>query len=85
MKDLGPLHHFLGISVSRTPTSLHLSQQQYILELLSRAGMSDYDPVSTPVDTQAKLYYFWFSSFLILLYIVVLRVLFSTPLPLDLT
>ena len=55
MKDLGPLHHFLGISVSRTPTSLHLSQRQYILELLSRAGMSDCNPVSTPVDTKAKL------------------------------
>jgi hypothetical protein len=27
MKDLGPLHHFLGISVSRSDASLHLSQR----------------------------------------------------------
>jgi hypothetical protein len=55
MKDLGPLHHFLGISVTRTPTSLHLSQKQYLLDVLSRAGMSDCHPVSTPTDTQSKL------------------------------
>ena len=55
MKDLGPLHHFLGISVSRTPSSLHLSQRQYFLDILSRAGMSDCNPVSSPVDTKAKL------------------------------
>ena len=55
MKDLGPLHHFLGISVSRTPQSMHLSQRQYILDILNRAGMTDCNPVSTPVDTKAKL------------------------------
>jgi hypothetical protein len=55
MKDLGPLHHFLGISVTRTPTSLHLSQKQYLLDVLSRAGMRDCHPVSTPIDTHSKL------------------------------
>ena len=55
MKDLGPLHHFLGISFTRTPTSLHLSQKQYILDVLSRAGMYDCHPVSTPIDTQSKV------------------------------
>ena len=55
MKDLGSLHHFLGISVTRTPTTLHLSQRQYILEILSRAGMSDCHPSPTPIDTKSKL------------------------------
>jgi hypothetical protein len=55
MEDLGPLHHFLGISVTRTSSSLHLSQRQYILDVLSRAGMSDCHPVSTPIDTHSKL------------------------------
>jgi hypothetical protein len=55
MKDLGPLHHFLGISVTRTPTTLHLSQRQYILDILSRAGMRDCQPSSTPIDTKPKL------------------------------
>lgn len=55
MKDLGTLHHFLGISVTRTASGLHLSQRQYILDILSRAGMRDYHPVQTPIDTKAKL------------------------------
>ena len=55
MKDLGPLHHFLGISVTRTATGLHLSQRQYILDILAHAGMRDCHPVLTPVDTKAKL------------------------------
>lgn len=55
MKDLGSLHQFLGICVSRRPTGLLLSQHQYCLEVLERIGMSDYKPCSTPVDTNAKL------------------------------
>jgi histone deacetylase 1/2 len=55
MKDLGPLHHFLGIHVTRSPTSIHLSQHQYILDILNRAGMRDCHPVATPIDTKSKL------------------------------
>ena len=55
MTDLGPLHHFLGITVSRTSSTLFLSQRQYILDLLSRAGMNDYQPCRTPVDVGTKL------------------------------
>ena len=55
MKDLGCLHHFLGISVTRTSSTLHLSQRQYILDVLSRAGMRDCNPSPTPVNTKSKL------------------------------
>jgi hypothetical protein len=55
MKDLGPLHHFLGITVERRPQGLFLHQRQYAIDILERAGMSDCKPCSTPVDTQAKL------------------------------
>ena len=55
MTDLGPLHHFLGIHVSRTKSSLFLSQRSYILDLLSRSGMSDCQPSRTPPDIGAKL------------------------------
>jgi hypothetical protein len=34
---------------------MFLSQRQYILDILERAGMSNCNPCSTPVDTQAKL------------------------------
>ncbi|KAG8068948.1 hypothetical protein GUJ93_ZPchr0005g14512 [Zizania palustris] len=34
---------------------MFLSQRQYCLDVLARAGMTDCKPVSTPVDCQAKL------------------------------
>jgi hypothetical protein len=55
MKDLGQLHHFLGVSVTRSSAGLFLSQRQYILDILEHAGMQDCKPCSTPVDTCAKL------------------------------
>uniref|UniRef100_A0A8R7VAY3 Reverse transcriptase Ty1/copia-type domain-containing protein n=1 Tax=Triticum urartu TaxID=4572 RepID=A0A8R7VAY3_TRIUA len=56
MTDLGALHHFLGINVTSTTTGLFLSQEQYALEILDRAGMLNCKAISTPIDTQAKLF-----------------------------
>jgi len=55
MTDLGALHHFLGIAVTRSSDGLFLSQRQYAVELLQRAGMAECHPTPTPVDTHAKL------------------------------
>ncbi|KAM3196178.1 hypothetical protein ACQJBY_072052 [Aegilops geniculata] len=55
MKDLGPLHYFLGIAVTRTADEFFLSQRKYAEELLERANMQTCKPVSTPVDTRSKL------------------------------
>jgi hypothetical protein len=55
MKDLGPLHHFLEVSVQHQAEGLFLTQRQFALDILERAGMVDYKPVSTLVDTQAKV------------------------------
>ena len=55
MTDLGDLHHFLGISVTRSLEGLFLSQHQYVVDLLQRAGMPECYSTSTPVDTRAKL------------------------------
>ena len=55
MTDLGALHHFLGIAVTRSSDGLFLSQRQYAVELLQRAGMAECHPAPTPVDTHAKL------------------------------
>ncbi|WVZ84149.1 LOW QUALITY PROTEIN: hypothetical protein U9M48_031209 [Paspalum notatum var. saurae] len=54
MMDLGALH-FLGIAVTRSSDGLFLSQRQYAVELLQRAGMAECHPTPTPVDTHAKL------------------------------
>jgi hypothetical protein len=55
MKDLGDLHHFLGLSVTCNWDGLFLCQRQYTLDILARAGMADCKPCATPVDTSAKL------------------------------
>ncbi|WVZ87938.1 hypothetical protein U9M48_034512 [Paspalum notatum var. saurae] len=55
MKDLGVLHHFLGVTVEPRSSGLLLHQRQYTLDILERAGMTDCNPCSTPVDTQTKL------------------------------
>ena len=55
MKDLGTLHHFLGVTVEPHPAGLLLHQRQYTLDILERAGMTDCKPCSTPVDTQGKI------------------------------
>ena len=55
MKDLGELHHFLGMHVQRHGDGLLLSQRQYMLDILDRAGMADCKPFSTPADTNPKV------------------------------
>jgi len=55
MKDLGPLSYFLGISVTRHSVGIFLSQHKYTEEIFERVVMSSCKPISTPVDTKAKL------------------------------
>jgi hypothetical protein len=55
MNDLGPLHHFLGVPVQHQVDRFFLTQRQFALDILERAGMVDYKPVLTLVDTQAKV------------------------------
>jgi len=55
MTDLEELHHFLGISVTRSASGLSLSQRQYAADLLQRAGMFECHPTTTPVDARMKL------------------------------
>jgi hypothetical protein len=44
MKDLGVLHHFLGVTVEPQPIGLLLHQRQYTRDILERAGMIDCNP-----------------------------------------
>jgi hypothetical protein len=55
MKDLGTLHHFLGVTVERRSQGLFLHQRQYTVDILERVGMVECKPCATPVDTQGKL------------------------------
>jgi hypothetical protein len=55
MKDLGPLHHFLSITVEHHPNGLFLHQCTYTLDILKYAVMADSKPCMTLVDLEAKL------------------------------
>lgn len=54
MKDLGPVHHFLGIEIQRNNNNLHLSQAHYAHSLLDKAQMLDCKPMSTPMESKTK-------------------------------
>ncbi|XP_055960787.1 uncharacterized mitochondrial protein AtMg00810-like [Mercurialis annua] len=54
MKDLGPVHHFLGIVITPTTRGLQLSQTHYALSILDRSKMMDCKPMATPLDIKLK-------------------------------
>jgi histone deacetylase 1/2 len=55
LKDLGELHYFLGIEVSKVSNGIILSQDKYASDLLRKVNMSDCKPVSSPLSTSEKL------------------------------
>ena len=50
LRDLGNARYFLGIEVAPTSMGLVLSQHNYVLDILNRAGMSSCKPVDTPAS-----------------------------------
>lgn len=54
IKDLGPIHHFLGMEIRTTPDGLHLSQSHYALTILERTNMVECKPMSTPLEAKTK-------------------------------
>jgi hypothetical protein len=55
IKDLGPLNFFLGVEVHRSSAGLHLSQQRYIADLLTRTSMQFAKPISSPMTATSPL------------------------------
>jgi hypothetical protein len=56
LKDLGDLHYFLGIQVTkREGRGLGLSQEKYAMDLLERVGMKHCKPMMTPLSMSKKL------------------------------
>ncbi|GJV77004.1 retrovirus-related pol polyprotein from transposon TNT 1-94 [Tanacetum coccineum] len=55
IKDLGPLHYYLGIEFLRNSSGLSMTQRKYALELLECADVLDSKPIATPMDPIIKL------------------------------
>jgi hypothetical protein len=55
MKDLGPLHQCLGITIECRPDGLFLHQHTYTQDVIQRAVMADCKSCMTLVDIQVKL------------------------------
>ncbi|KAM1128876.1 hypothetical protein ACFX13_039473 [Malus domestica] len=51
IKDLGPLHYFLGIKVKRSSKGIFIYQPKCILDLLHKAKMDGAKPCVTPLST----------------------------------
>lgn len=55
IKDLGHLHYFTGIEVSKINDSLVLTQQKYTKELLQSSGATQFKRVVIPLPLNTKL------------------------------
>ena len=56
MKDLDPMHYFLGLEVWKKPRQIILSQGKYAMEILNRFGMMDCKSMSTPMTMNLRLF-----------------------------
>lgn len=55
LKNLGDVHYFLGIEVTRSGSDYVLSQKKYINELLLKTKMDESNACSTPMVVYPKL------------------------------
>jgi hypothetical protein len=55
MKDMGPLHLFLGLEINQDASYIKLSQSKYARDLLERFHMIDYNSAPTPFLSGVKL------------------------------
>ena len=56
MKDLDPMHYFLGLEVWQKPGEIILSQGKYAMEILKRFGMIDCKSMSTLMTMSLMLF-----------------------------
>ena len=57
MKDMGELHHYVGVSIvqDKEGKKVYLHQGQYIEKMLKKFGQTEAKSVSTPADFNVKL------------------------------
>ncbi|KAM1714592.1 hypothetical protein ACFX11_025429 [Malus domestica] len=58
IKDLGPLHYFLGLEVHQSAEGLFLHQTKYLLDLLRKTNMDGAKPCCTPLGSTKRVFFF---------------------------
>ncbi|XP_019266906.1 PREDICTED: uncharacterized protein LOC109244299 [Nicotiana attenuata] len=56
IKDLGTIHYFLGLEVTKCPHGYIISQQKFTNDLLAEFHCKNISPIVTPLDASVKLY-----------------------------
>jgi hypothetical protein len=64
LTNLGNLHYFLGVAVTKQHNGIHLSQHRYILDILKRTNMALAKPITSPMAASPPLSKFSGVSFL---------------------
>ena len=54
MKDLGPMHYFLGLEVWQNPREIFIAQGKYTVDILRKFGMMDCKSMATPMVSNLK-------------------------------
>lgn len=62
LKDLGPLHFFIGIDIIPTRDGLFLTQHKYICDILAQTSMDGAKDMTTPLSTFISLKFVYGSS-----------------------
>lgn len=57
IKDLGPLHYYLGIEFLINSKAIVMTQRKYALDLIEFANLQHEKPAKTPLDPRIKLTY----------------------------
>ncbi|XP_016752674.1 uncharacterized mitochondrial protein AtMg00810-like [Gossypium hirsutum] len=55
MSDMGLLHYFLGLEVHQAEDGIFISQRKYAKDFLSKFGMLNCKPATTPMNINQKL------------------------------
>ncbi|XP_039161314.1 uncharacterized mitochondrial protein AtMg00810-like [Eucalyptus grandis] len=55
IKDLEPPKFFLGIEIARSDQGISLSQRKFVMEIISKTGLSGCRPAIIPIEQNAKL------------------------------
>ncbi|XP_057453048.1 uncharacterized mitochondrial protein AtMg00810-like [Lotus japonicus] len=55
LKDLGTLHYFLGLEITRSKKGIFLNQRKYTLSLLEDTGFLGSQPTTLPMQPHLKL------------------------------